>query len=78
MRLLDRQMREIMMKQEARRNGHTYAVHRMNADTPLTRNAEAIKGPDNPTCYVFPKDVSSNVHTHVPCAPCMDAITEQV
>ena len=37
-----------------------------------------IKGPDNPTCYVFPKDVSSNVHTHVPCAPCMDAITEQV
>ena len=24
----------------------------------------------------FPKDVSSNVHTHVPCAPCMDAITE--
>ena len=37
-----------------------------------------IKGPDNPTCYVFFKDVSSNVHTHVPCAPCMDAITEQV
>ena len=35
-----------------------------------------IKGPDNPTCYVFPKDVSSNVHTHVPCAPCMDAIAE--
>ena len=35
-----------------------------------------IKGPDNPTCYVFPKDVSSNVHTHVPCAPYMDAITE--
>ena len=31
-----------MMKQEARRNGHTSAVHRMNADTPLTRNAEAI------------------------------------
>ena len=43
MRILDRQMREIMMKQEARRNGHTYAVHRMNADTPLTRNAEAIE-----------------------------------
>ena len=40
--------------------------------------AVKIKGPDNPTCYVFPKDVSSNVHTHVPCAPCMDAITEQV
>ena len=28
MRILDRQMREIMMKQEAHRNGHTYAVHR--------------------------------------------------
>ena len=26
MRILDRQMREIMLKQEARRNGHTYAV----------------------------------------------------
>ena len=35
-------MREAMMKQEARRNGHTYAVHKMNAETPLTRNAEAI------------------------------------
>ena len=43
MRILDRQMREIMMKQEAHRNGHTYAVHRMNAETPLTRNAEAIE-----------------------------------
>ena len=43
MRILDRQMREAMMKQEARRNGHTYAVHKMNAETPLTRNAEAIE-----------------------------------
>ena len=43
MRILDRQMRELMMKQEAHRNRHTYAVHRMNADTPLTRNAEAIE-----------------------------------
>ena len=43
MRILDRQMREIMMKQEAHRNGHTHAVHRMNAETPLTRNAEAIE-----------------------------------
>ncbi|MCR9134294.1 MAG: hypothetical protein NXI08_17130 [bacterium] len=43
MRILDRQMREAMMKQEARRNGRTYAVHRMNADAPLTRNAEAIE-----------------------------------
>ena len=34
MRISDRQMRELMMKQEARRNGHTCAVHRMNADTP--------------------------------------------
>ena len=42
MRIFDRQMREIMLKQEARSNGHTYAVHRMNADTPLTRNTEAI------------------------------------
>ena len=42
MRILDRQMREIMMKKEAHRNGHTYAVHRMNAETPLSRNTEAI------------------------------------
>ena len=42
MRILDRQMREIMMKQEAHRNGHTYAVHWMDAEAPLTRNAEAI------------------------------------
>ena len=42
MRILDRQMRELMMRQESHRNGHTYAVHRTNADRPLTRNAEAI------------------------------------
>ena len=42
MRILDRQMREAMMKQEARRNGHTYAVHKMNAETPVQANAEAI------------------------------------
>ena len=32
MRILDRQMREAMMKQEAHRNGHTYAVHRRNTE----------------------------------------------
>ena len=42
MRILDRQMREAMMKQEARRNGHTYAVHKMNTDTPLHGNDQAI------------------------------------
>ena len=42
MRILDKQMREIMMKQEARRNGHTYAVHKMNAETPVQANADAI------------------------------------
>ena len=42
MRILDRQMREAMMKQEARRNGHTYAVHKMNAETPVQANAAAI------------------------------------
>ena len=42
MRILDRQMREIMLKQEARRNGHTYAVHKMNAETPVQANADAI------------------------------------
>ena len=42
MRILDRQMREAMMKQEARRNGHTYAVHKMNAETPVQANADAI------------------------------------
>ena len=30
------------MKQEARRNGHTYAVHKMNAETPVQANADAI------------------------------------
>ena len=34
------------------------------------KTKKRIKGPDNPTCYVFPKDVSSM------CARCMDAITE--
>ena len=42
MRILDRQMREIMMKQEARRNGHTYAVHKMNVETPVQANDQAI------------------------------------
>ena len=42
MRILDRQMREAMMKQEARRNGHTYAVHKMNAETPVQASADAI------------------------------------
>ena len=42
MRILDRQMREAMMKQEAHRNGHTYAVHKMNAETPVQANADAI------------------------------------
>ena len=42
MRILDRQMREARMKQEARRNGHTYAVHKMNAETPVQANADAI------------------------------------
>ena len=30
------------MKQEAHRNGHTYAVHKMNAETPVQANADAI------------------------------------
>ena len=42
MRILDRQMREIIMKQEAHRNGHTYALHKMNTDTPLHGNDQAI------------------------------------
>ena len=42
MRILDRQMREAMMKQEARRKGHSYAVHKMNAETPVQANADAI------------------------------------
>ena len=42
MRILDRQMREAMMKQEAHRNGHTYAVHKMDADTPQHANDQAI------------------------------------
>ena len=36
MRILGRQMREIMMRQEAHRNGHTYAVHRRNAEPATT------------------------------------------
>ena len=42
MRILDRQMREAMMKQEAHRNGHTYAVHKMDTDTPQHTNDQAI------------------------------------
>ena len=42
MRILDRQMREIMMRREAHRNGHTYAVHKMDADTPQHANDQAI------------------------------------
>ena len=42
MRILDRQMREIMMRREAHRNGHTYAVHKMNAETPVQANADTI------------------------------------
>ena len=42
MRILDRQMREIMMRQEAHRNGHTYAVHKMDTDTPQQANDQAI------------------------------------
>ena len=30
------------MKQEAHRNGHTYAVHKMNAGTPVQANADAV------------------------------------
>ena len=51
--------------------------HRVHTSHPQQHiEVLTIKGPDNPTCYVFPKDVSSNVHTPIPCAPCMDAITE--
>ena len=32
MRILDKQMREAMMKQESHRNGHTYALHRRNTE----------------------------------------------
>ena len=42
MRILDRQMREIMMRREAHRNGHTYAVHKMDTDTPQHANDQAI------------------------------------
>ena len=42
MRILDRQMREPMMKEEAHRNGHTYALHKMNTDTLLHGNDQAI------------------------------------
>ena len=42
MRILDRQMREIMLKQEAHRNGSTYAVHKMDTDTPQHANDQAI------------------------------------
>ena len=42
MRILDRQMREIMMRREAHRNGHTYAVHKMDTDTPQHTNDQAI------------------------------------
>ena len=42
MRILDRQMREIMMRREAHRNGHTYAVHKMDTETPVQANADAI------------------------------------
>ena len=42
-------MREAMMKQEANRNGHTYAVHKMNAETPVQANADAIND-----AYDFP------------------------
>ena len=42
MRILERQMREILMRQQAHRNGHTYAVHEMNAETPVQPNADAI------------------------------------
>ena len=42
MRILDRQMREIIMKQEAHRHGHTYALHKMNTDASLHGNDQAI------------------------------------
>ena len=42
MRILDRQMREIMLRREAHRNGHTYAVHKMDTETPVQANADAI------------------------------------
>ena len=42
MRILDRQMREIMMRREAHRNGHTYAAHKMDTDTPQHTNDQAI------------------------------------
>ena len=36
MRILDKQMREAMIQQEAHRNGHTYAVHKMDTEQATT------------------------------------------
>ena len=49
MRILDRQMREAMMKQEARRNGHTYAVHRRNTEPATTTDDIQPAQPEEPT-----------------------------
>ena len=53
MRTLDRQMREIMLKQEARRNGHTYALQRRNTE------AEAPPPPEQQTKPMVQRDTES-------------------
>ena len=49
MRILDRQMREIMMKQEAHRNGRTYAVHRRNTEQATTADGIQPTQAEEPT-----------------------------
>ena len=53
MRILDRQMREIMMRQEAHGNGHTYALHRRNME------AEAPPPPEQQTEPMVQRDTES-------------------
>ena len=53
MRILDRQMREIMMRQEAHGNGHTYALHRRNTE------AEAPPPPEQQTEPMVQRDTES-------------------
>ena len=49
MRILDRQMRELMMRQEAHRNGHTYALHRRNTEPATTTDDVQPTQAEEPT-----------------------------
>ena len=53
MRILNRQMRELMMRQESHRNGHTYALHRRNTE------AEAPQLPEQQTEPMVQRDTES-------------------